>query len=84
MNNFQKIPFEQIVRFGQKTLLDTRLFTVSWILARFCNYNCSYCWPYARTDKPDHQELELYLRTIDSIKVLVVANLLLTNTLIKL
>ena len=74
MNNFQKIPFEQIVRFGQKTLLDTRLFTVSWILARFCNYNCSYCWPYARTDKPDHQELELYLRTIDSIKAQARAN----------
>ena len=74
MNNFQNIPFDKIVKFGQKTLLDTRLFTVSWILARFCNYNCSYCWPYARTDKPDHQELELYLNTIDSIKAQARAN----------
>lgn len=68
MSNFQNIPFERIVRFGQKTLLDTRLFTVSWILARFCNYNCSYCWPYARSSKPDHKELNLYLSTIDNIK----------------
>ena len=74
MNSFQNVPFDNIVRFGQKTLLDTRLFTVSWILARFCNYNCSYCWPYARSDKPDHQELELYLNTIDSIKAQARAN----------
>jgi len=74
MNSFQNIPFDKIVKFGQKTLLDTRLFTVSWILARFCNYNCSYCWPYARTDKLDHQELELYLNTIDSIKAQARAN----------
>jgi hypothetical protein len=74
MNSFQNIPFDKIIKFGQTTLLDTRLFTVSWILARFCNYNCSYCWPYARTDKPDHQELELYLNTIDSIKAQARAN----------
>ncbi|MFO8013982.1 MAG: ParB N-terminal domain-containing protein, partial [Phycisphaerae bacterium] len=39
----QKIPFDKVVRLGQKTLLDTDLFSVSWILARFCNYACSYC-----------------------------------------
>lgn len=68
MNSFQTIPFDKIVRFGQRTLLNSRLFTVSWILARFCNYNCSYCWPYARSSKPDHKSLDLYLLTIDSIK----------------
>ena len=66
--NFKEIPFNDIVKFGQKTLLNTELFTVSWILGRFCNYNCSYCWPYARTDKPDHQSLEVYTQTIDNIK----------------
>lgn len=74
MNNFQHIPFDNIVRFGQKTLLDRRLFTVSWILARFCNYSCSYCWPYARSSTPDHQDLELYLNTLDSIKAQARAN----------
>ena len=62
------IPWNKITKFGQKTLLDTNLFTVSWILARFCNYNCSYCWPYARSSTPDHQSLEVYTRTIDNIK----------------
>ena len=68
MNNFQKIPFTKIVKFGQKTLLERNLFTVSWILARFCNYNCSYCWPYARSSTSDHSAVGLYFHTIDSIK----------------
>lgn len=68
MNNFQTIPWDKITQFGQKTLLKSHLFTVSWILARFCNYSCSYCWPYARSSTPDHQDLELYLHTLDSIK----------------
>lgn len=68
MINSSNIPFDNIVKFGQKTLLDTKLFTVSWILARFCNYNCSYCWPYARSSTIDHQPLEVYIKTIDEIK----------------
>ena len=74
MNNFQNIPWDNITHFGQKTLLKSHLFTVSWILARFCNYNCSYCWPYARSSTPDHQSLELYLNTLDSIKAQARAN----------
>jgi organic radical activating enzyme len=49
-------------------MLERPLFNVSWILGRFCNYKCSYCWPYARTDIPDHQSLEVYKSTIDEIK----------------
>lgn len=68
MTDFTKIPFERIVKFGQDTMLDKDLFSVSWILGRFCNYSCSYCWPYAHSDKPDHLELELYKRTMDEIR----------------
>jgi len=65
---FTDIPLKEIVRFGQQTMLDRPLFNVSWILGRFCNYNCSYCWPYARTDKPDHFEYTVYTNAIDEIK----------------
>jgi organic radical activating enzyme len=65
---FTTIPFEKITRFGQRTMLDRPLFNISWILGRFCNYKCSYCWPYARTDQVDHQRIEVYKRTIDEIK----------------
>jgi organic radical activating enzyme len=49
-------------------MLDRPLFSVSWILGRFCNYKCSYCWPYARSDEVDHQPLEVYKNTVDEIK----------------
>jgi len=68
MYNFQHIPFDRIVKLGQKTLLNTDLFSVSWILARFCNYSCSYCWPYARSSKPDHRPLKTYCEVMDEIK----------------
>lgn len=68
MTDFTKIPFERIIKFGQDTMLDKNLFSISWILGRFCNYSCSYCWPYAHSDKPDYQTLQTYLKTIESIK----------------
>jgi hypothetical protein len=66
--DFQNIPWDDIVSFGQKTMLDSDLFSVSWILGRFCNYNCSYCWPYARSNILDYQEFKIYTNTIDEIK----------------
>jgi organic radical activating enzyme len=66
--NFSTIPFDSIVHFGQQTMLDRPLFNISWILGRFCNYKCSYCWPYARSDELDYQSLETYKSTIDEIK----------------
>ena len=66
--NFQTIPFQNITRFGQRTMLSRPLFSISWILGRFCNYKCSYCWPYARSDNPDHQPLNVYKHTVNEIK----------------
>lgn len=66
--DFTKIPFDDIVSLGQRTMLHRDLFTVSWLLGRFCNYSCSYCWPYASTRKKDHRDPELVLLTIDEIK----------------
>jgi len=65
---FTTIPFEKITRFGQRTMLDSPLFNISWILGRFCNYKCSYCWPYARTDQVDHRPIEVYKHAVDEIK----------------
>jgi len=68
ITDFQSIPFQNIKRFGQRTMLSRPLFSVSWILGRFCNYNCSYCWPYARSDKMDYRPFEVYTNAIDEIK----------------
>ena len=67
-NQFQDIPFNNIIRFGQRTMLHRPLFSTSWILGRFCNYNCSYCWPYARSNRVDHLDLNVYINAIDEIK----------------
>jgi organic radical activating enzyme len=66
--DFEKIPYNDIVRVGQRTMLYRDIFAVSWLLGRFCNYRCSYCWPYARSDKKDYRPTELCLLTIDEIK----------------
>ena len=42
-----------IVSVGQRTLLYRDIFTVMLATWSFCNYRCSYCWPYARSDKKD-------------------------------
>lgn len=63
-----RIPLNNITKFGQQTMLDRPLFNVSWILGRFCNYKCSYCWPYARSDKLDFLSLETYTNAVDEIK----------------
>lgn len=49
-------------------MLQRDLFVVSWILGRYCNYKCSYCWPYASGRVRDHRPTELCLSTIDEIK----------------
>ncbi|MCC7403378.1 MAG: radical SAM protein [Bdellovibrionales bacterium] len=53
---------------AQRSLLYRDLFCVSWLLGRYCNYRCSYCWPYASTQTKDHRPTELILRTLDEIK----------------
>ncbi|MBT3235933.1 MAG: radical SAM protein [Bdellovibrionales bacterium] len=66
--DFSQIPFDQIVSFGQRSLLYQDLFCVSWLLGRFCNYKCSYCWTHGRSDQLDHRPTELCIKTMDEIK----------------
>jgi molybdenum cofactor biosynthesis enzyme MoaA len=66
--DFTKIPYSDLVRVGQRTMLYRDMFSVSWLLGRYCNYRCSYCWPYARSDTKDHRPTPLMLHTVDEIK----------------
>ena len=66
--SFSQIPFDDIERLGQASLLHRDLFCVSWLLGRFCNYKCSYCWPYARSSTKDHRPLSLLIKTMAEIK----------------
>ncbi len=66
--DFSSIPFDDVVKVGQRSLLYRDVFSVSWLLGRYCNYRCSYCWPHGRSDERDHRPLELLLKTMDEIK----------------
>lgn len=66
--DFRNIPFADLEMVGQRTLLYRDLFCVSWLLGRYCNYKCSYCWPYARSDVKDHRPTDLVLKTLREIK----------------
>ena len=61
LNTSMQIPWKNIQQFGQQTMLDMDLFSISWILGRFCNYKCSYCWPYARSDTVINKTILLIL-----------------------
>lgn len=65
---FDQIPFERIERLGQRSLLYRDLFCVSWLLGRYCNYRCSYCWPHGRSDVRDHRPADLVISTLEEIK----------------
>ena len=66
--DFTKIPFDKLTRVGIRSMLYRDMFTVSWLLGRFCNYHCSYCWAHGRSDTKDHRPTELCLTTINKIK----------------
>ena len=39
----------------------------TWIMNRYCNYNCSYCWPHAHQQKKDFFDEDTYLLAVYSI-----------------
>lgn len=66
--DFTAIPFDRLVKVGQRSMLYRDMFTVSWLLGRHCNYKCSYCWPYARSDTKDFRPTEVVTGVMDEIK----------------
>tara|TARA_Y100001937_G_scaffold50437_1_gene70108 strand:+ start:914 stop:1933 length:1020 start_codon:yes stop_codon:yes gene_type:complete len=39
----------------------------AWIINRYCNYACSYCWPTSHTNKKDFLTEDQYLVAVDKI-----------------
>ena len=66
--DFTQIPYDDIVKVGQRTLLYRDLFSVSWLLDVSVITNVVTVGPYARSDRKDHRPTELCLATIDEIK----------------
>jgi MoaA/NifB/PqqE/SkfB family radical SAM enzyme len=64
---FSDIPFDKCVRVGNKHYLRDNWFSVNWLLGRYCNYSCSYCWSYAHSKEKDYRHIDVIVKTLDSI-----------------
>jgi MoaA/NifB/PqqE/SkfB family radical SAM enzyme len=60
MSDFINIPFSQIKEIRDTQLFYNNIFQIHWILGRFCNYNCSYCWPDSHSLNKDEDKGEAY------------------------
>ena len=47
------------------TLADLKTANVYWQPNRYCNYECSYCWPTAHTKVKDFVDKDIAFKTID-------------------
>lgn len=63
---YTEIPWDNITRLEQNK--QDVPFSIAWVLGRFCNYACSYCYDFAHSDKVDHFPLEVYKNTLTEIK----------------
>lgn len=61
------IPYDKIVEISTTTFSSFNLANCKWLLNRYCNYSCSYCWPTAHTSKKDFLSEDTYLLAIDTI-----------------
>ena len=61
------IPYDKIVEISTTTFSSFNLANCKWLLNRYCNYSCSYCWPHAHTNKKDFLNEDIYLLAIDNI-----------------
>ena len=60
-------PFDSMISLGATRFIDQPIANVGWILNIYCNYNCSYCWPWAHQSKKDFKPEHMYIASIHEI-----------------
>ena len=60
------IPFDDITYLSLNAFRKP-IANVRWYLNRYCNYDCSYCWPLSHQKEKDFLKKEEYLITIHEI-----------------
>lgn len=65
---FSCIPLDRVVESRSISMFKNNIFRMHWILGRYCNYNCSYCWPKSHSSERDPvMNLSYYTGAIDKI-----------------
>tara|TARA_B100000941_G_scaffold266540_1_gene221894 strand:+ start:84 stop:1088 length:1005 start_codon:yes stop_codon:yes gene_type:complete len=57
----------EIIEVYSNTFKKRKIANCSWIINRYCNYNCSYCWPHAHQKEKDFLTEDQYLIAVDNI-----------------
>ncbi len=57
----------KITEVYSETFKNNNIANCSWIMNRYCNYSCSYCWPHAHQKQKDFLTENQYLMAINEI-----------------
>lgn len=68
MYDFRDIPFDAIESCGSRSMLYSKTFNIFYTLTKYCNYACSYCWPFAHSSEKQFRPTEIVIAAIDEIK----------------
>jgi sulfatase maturation enzyme AslB (radical SAM superfamily) len=68
------IDINKVVMAGDVLYSNSDTFIINWQLGVFCNYNCSYCWPGAHSNKYDYKKLSEYMLYIDQFVDIALEN----------
>lgn len=55
------------ISLGSNAFTKNKLASCTWILNRYCNYSCSYCWPHAHQQQKDFMSEDTYLIAVNEI-----------------
>ena len=58
------IDIDDVIVAGDVQYSNSDTFIINWQLGVFCNYNCSYCWPGAHSNKYDYKNDIIYYNKI--------------------
>ena len=61
------IKLDKVKSLGYTNFYEGKRFNVLWQPNRFCNYDCSYCWPSSHTREKDFVDTEISLAGIDNL-----------------
>lgn len=64
MNN---IPFDDITYVSLDMYRNNPIANIRWYLNRYCNFECSYCWPNSHQKEKDFLKKEEYLITVHEL-----------------
>ena len=62
---FPDISFPELKNFSALKVNYAMPKQILWDVGRFCNYNCSYCWPGVHNTTDPHKSLSLFRQTAD-------------------